>query len=261
MKLGMPTLVEFSDIEDNYLLCSKLGLDFVELNMNLPECNPESLKYKDILEHKRKYNIDFAIHLPEELDLSSIHSPIRRGHLHRCKEAIDWANRSEIKIINMHLNQGVYFTLPDRKVWIYEKHDKLFQENLLDSYSELYEYASSRGVRLCIENTCNFQLHFVKEALLQLSTFDDFSLTWDTGHDAKAGFMEEPILQDHQNRIHHMHLHDYNGKRDHQTLYTGCVPVNSRLEFAKERGISVVVEVKTADALEESIKNIRNLWK
>lgn len=261
MKLGMPTLVEFNDIEENFLLCSKLGLEFVELNMNLPSCNPESLKHTDILEFKRRYGIDFSIHLPEEIDLSSFHASIRKGHIQRCMEAIDWAYRSEIGVLNMHINQGIYFTLPDQKVWIYEKNKQLFQQNLHMACSELYQYASSRGVKICIENTGNFHIPFVKEALLELSSLDGFHLTWDVGHDAKAGFMEEPLFYYHHNRIKHMHLHDYNGKSDHQTLYTGCVPINSRLDLAKEKGICVVVEVKTADALQVSISNIRDRWR
>lgn len=35
--MGMPTLIELPEIEDCAALCSKLGLQFVELNMNLSE--------------------------------------------------------------------------------------------------------------------------------------------------------------------------------------------------------------------------------
>ena len=34
MKLGMPQLYEFDTIEENLALAKKLGLDFVELNLN-----------------------------------------------------------------------------------------------------------------------------------------------------------------------------------------------------------------------------------
>lgn len=160
----------------------------------------------------------------------------------------------------MHLNQGIYFTLPDRKVWIYEEHEQLFRNNLHTSCLELYEFASSRGVTLCMENTCNFHIPFVKAALMELSSLDGFHLTWDVGHDAKAGFMEEPIFHMYPSKIKHMHLHDYNQISDHQIIYTGCVPIQSRLDFAKQNGIGVVVEVKTADALQISMSNIRERW-
>ncbi|WP_259473503.1 hypothetical protein [Clostridium estertheticum] len=33
---GMPTLIETNSIESCVKLCKELGLDFIELNMNLP---------------------------------------------------------------------------------------------------------------------------------------------------------------------------------------------------------------------------------
>lgn len=37
MDFGMPTLIENDTLEDNAKLCNELGLQFVELNMNLPQ--------------------------------------------------------------------------------------------------------------------------------------------------------------------------------------------------------------------------------
>ena len=37
MDFGMPVLIENKNVQDNIALCRKLGLDFLELNMNLPE--------------------------------------------------------------------------------------------------------------------------------------------------------------------------------------------------------------------------------
>ena len=36
MQFGMPTLVELLSLEECCILCKRLGLSFVELNMNLP---------------------------------------------------------------------------------------------------------------------------------------------------------------------------------------------------------------------------------
>ena len=38
---GMPQLIELDQIEESVQLCSELGLDFIELNCNLPACQPE----------------------------------------------------------------------------------------------------------------------------------------------------------------------------------------------------------------------------
>ena len=37
VSFGMPTLIEPSTLEDCAKLCAELGLDFIELNMNMPQ--------------------------------------------------------------------------------------------------------------------------------------------------------------------------------------------------------------------------------
>lgn len=37
MQFGMPTLIEHKDLNETARLANELGLDFIELNMNLPE--------------------------------------------------------------------------------------------------------------------------------------------------------------------------------------------------------------------------------
>jgi sugar phosphate isomerase/epimerase len=258
MKLGMPSLIEFKTLEQNVKLCHELRLDFIELNMNLPICMPESLDYKEIRRIKKEYGIQFTVHLPEELDLSSFHPSIRKGHLERCKETIEWASLAEIRTLNMHLNNGIYFTLPHQKMWINEQYQEEFKQMLYESYAVLYSIAESMDVELCIENTCNFHMPFISSALEMLESFEIFNLTLDVGHDAKANYNEEPIFMRFKDCIKHMHLHDYNGKSDHQELYTGTVPINDRLQFAYKHDLSVVIEVKTSESLKESINQVRS---
>lgn len=257
MKLGMPTLIEYSELEQNILLCKRLELDFIELNMNLPICLPEYLDDPTIRRLKKEHGIEFTLHLPEELDLSSFHPPIRQGHINRCIESMEWAARAEIQTVNMHLNNGIYFTLPTYKAWINEQYEERFLELLEESCGLLYERARQLGIQLCIENTSNFQLTFISKALERLSKNEQFFLTWDTGHDAKTGYVEEPVFMKYSSRIKHMHLHDYNGKSDHQTLFTGAVPVSERLAFAEQNDLTVVIEVKTSDSLQQSVYKMK----
>ena len=44
MEFGMPTLIEQETLEETVKLCKDLGLDFVELNMNLPQYQVEILE-------------------------------------------------------------------------------------------------------------------------------------------------------------------------------------------------------------------------
>ena len=47
--LGMPTLIEKSSARENAELCARLGLRFVELNMNLPEYQVPEIEKTDAL--------------------------------------------------------------------------------------------------------------------------------------------------------------------------------------------------------------------
>ncbi|WP_197081092.1 sugar phosphate isomerase/epimerase family protein [Gordoniibacillus kamchatkensis] len=258
MKLGMPTLIEFGSLEQNVGLCRELGLHFIELNMNLPIFTPERLDAKRLRAWAQDSGIGFTIHLPEELDLSSFHPSIRKGHIERCKESMAWAAAVGVTVLNMHLNPGIYFTLPKRKVWINERYESEFVSALDESYSELYALAESLQLQLCIENTYNFHLPFVRSALERLQSYTAFRLTWDVGHDAKAGFAEEPVLLAYRDRIRHMHLHDCSAASDHQPLYTGNVPIGDRLRLARDLDLGVIIEVKTAEALRQSVHALRD---
>ncbi|MEX1028965.1 MAG: TIM barrel protein [Paenibacillaceae bacterium] len=194
MKFGMPTLVEYTSITENVQLCNTLGLDFIELNMNLPICIPENISCSELRLYKEQYGIDFTIHLPEEMDLSSYHPSIRKGHLERCRHTMEWANLSGIKTLNMHLNNGIYFTLTQKKVWINEQYEEKYLDLLYESYLELYDLAETFEVQICIENIGNFHIPYIRKALDKLTVFRNFYLTWDVGHDAKAGFVEESIF-------------------------------------------------------------------
>ena len=100
----MPTLIELPDLEANIELCQKLGLSFIELNMNCPAYNPQSLPAERLRQLKKEAGVGFTLHLPEEIDLASFQPSIRQGHLSCCKEAIAWAGEAGISIVNLHLN-------------------------------------------------------------------------------------------------------------------------------------------------------------
>jgi sugar phosphate isomerase/epimerase len=257
LPLGMPALIEFTSLEENVALCTRLGFDFVELNMNMPYSFPENLPAEKVREAAEENGIEFTMHAHDEVDLASFHDTIRKGHVQRCVEALEWCAESGAKLLNVHINRGVYFTLPDHQVWIYDQYRDRFKEMLVESMSQLIDLGRSLGVMVCTENSSNFQLPFVSEALDELSRIDGFKITWDTGHDAKVGYAERPVLMRHKNNIIHMHLHDYDGRSDHQVLMTGEIDIPAMLDFARERKARVLVETKTALSLEESMERLR----
>ena len=63
MQFGMPTMIEAKSIESCAALCHELGLDFVELNMNLPEYQAERLDVERLGDIADKYGIYYTIHI------------------------------------------------------------------------------------------------------------------------------------------------------------------------------------------------------
>ena len=258
IRLGMPTLIELPSAEANVDLCQRLGLEFVELNMNLPGFCPDALPAERLPALTAATGVGFTLHLPEEVDLASFHPSIRQGHLHCCKDAIRWAAEFGAGLVNLHCNSGVYFSLPDRRVWIYEKHCDEFVSLLSESFRELGYLAQELGITVCIENAGNFSRGFVRTALDSLlRSFDGWlGLTWDIGHDPAAGFGDTSVFEEYPDRIGHVHLHDYDGELNHQVLFSGNVDVSAMLSLAREQNVGVVIETKTVDALTESIRRL-----
>lgn len=252
--LGMPSLLELTNLAANAAACRRLGLTFVELNMNLPWSTPENLPASELQWVARQTGITFTLHLPEELDLGSFHPQLRRASLDRAVQAVQWASDAGIDFVTLHINPGVYFTLPDRKEWLYGIYASQFQPLLQESFEMLFGCARSLGVQVGLENTGHFGEPFMFEALESLAEIPGLWLTWDTGHNAASLSSDQPALDRHNDRIAHIHLHDSDGRLCHLPLFTGCLPVEDVLRFARERDIRVVVEVKTLDALEQSLE-------
>lgn len=256
--LGMPALIEFSSVEENALLCQELGLSFVELNMNMPYCFPENLPADRLRRLTGETGTRFTLHMPDDFDLGSLHDKVRQGTLERSLEAVEWAGQAGIGLINFHINPGIYFTLPKYRVWIFDKFYPTFERNLTSSFEKLLEKAKPYGIQLCIENVCNFDLPFIDRVLGPLTSLPGLGLTWDVGHDAKTGFKEREVLLRHEDSLKHMHLHDYDGRSDHQVLFTGQLDIMGLVQFAASHRMSVVVETKTIDSLVRSISELNH---
>ena len=255
LSYGMPTLVELPDVAANVALCRRLGLAFVELNLDLPACQPEALAADDVRRWRERDGVDFTVHLPGRLDLAAFQGDVRRGHIASATAAIDWAGRAGITRLTMHLDAGVYFTLPDEKVWLYARHREAFTENLLTAMDVLVGRVERMSGRLLIENDSAWTMGYIGAAVdgLLARHGPSLGLTWDVGHDAAAGYAHTPRLTAHLDRIAHMHLHDVNDGGSHQALFTGAVDIEAHLRAARERGWTVVIETKTVESLTASV--------
>ncbi len=249
MKLGMPTLLERPDLAGCAALCRELGFDFIEINMNLPHHALDKLAATHLCALARDEDIELTLHLEERLDPFDYNPLMRAASVETVLRALSVAAEAGIKTTVMHLNDGVYFTLPDKKRYLYKEYPDFYIDALL-AFREAVEREAPAAVRLCMENT-GWQ-PFQRAAAALLLKSPAFALCWDVGHDHAAGGNDGAFMAKHAVRVRHMHLHDAMGRHNHMTLGEGEADLSARISFAQEQDIGCVVEVKTIEALRAS---------
>ncbi len=256
MMLGMPALVEYSTLNQLIELCMKLKLSFIELNMNLPYNFIQNLSPNELKKITKETNIKFTMHMPDEADIGSFYESVRAGYVQLFSDTIDWAKEAGVKLLNLHIMEGAKMTLPDRKVYIYDKYSEEFTENFIKSIKTLSSKAQKNNIVLSIENSSNFGKRYIQDVLDEALTYPKIKLTWDTGHDAVSNFKDRIYLLENREHIAHMHLHDAKGINDHQVLFEGELNIKKLLNFAQSMNIMTLIEVKTEEALIKSIDNL-----
>lgn len=255
LKLGMPTLLELPEPEESAGLCAELGLDFLELNMNLPGCQLPALEPDRLRRLKEQWGIGLTIHLDETLNFCDFNPYLAQAACRTVRETLELAVRLEIPVVNLHLPAGVFFTLPQGKVWLFERYRDHYLRRM-GEFARLCGEFDGSGVTVCVENCGGFP-KFQREALELLLESPVFGLTFDAGHDARAGGADREFLRRHEGRICHLHLHDAAGTQDHLALGDGEADLSGALALASRQDCRVVVEVKTAEGLTRSLDWLR----
>lgn len=250
MEWGIPTLIETPDPEGASALCRELGFDFVELNMNLPEY--QSWDIPRLRKVGEKYGVYFSIHLDENLNVCDFNRRVADAYLETLLETIDVARRLNVPVINMHLQTGVYFTLPGEKVYLYDRYEEQYLSRLRETITLCEKAAEGSGLQILIENTGGYTMDFQKKALELFLESPRFGLTYDIGHDYGIGRLDQPFILAHQDKLRHFHVHDALGRKNHLELGTGEMDLPWYIDLAQKNNCRAVLEVKTLEALRRS---------
>ena len=133
IQFGMPTLIENRTLGENIALCSRLGLRFIELNMNFPEYQIDELEQSDrLLEAADAAGLYYTIHLDENLNIADFNPLVTEAYLETVRRTVAVAKKllplrdrygdpAQPLTVNMHLHHGIFITLPDRKVQMYDR--------------------------------------------------------------------------------------------------------------------------------------------
>ena len=257
-KFGMPTLIETETIEECAALCACAGLNFIEMNMNLPQYQVQTMDAQRLAKVAKDYGIGYTIHLDENMNVADFNPDVAAAYRNSVIRTIELAKRLEIPVLNMHMIFGVYFTLPHEKVYLFERYGEEYRSNMLRYRDECEKAIAGSGIRVCIENWHGYR-PWQLPVLDELLESPAFGLTYDVGHNHGIGGADEPHIFARREKLHHMHLHDVrDGTKDHQALGTGELDIFKYLNLARERDCSVVVETKTVAGLKESAKWLRD---
>ena len=214
--LGMPTLIELSTLQENIDLCNELGLNLLEINMNLPQFQLGNLK-----ETSKNNTISYSLHLPEELNVWDFNEKVRNAYFETIEVTVEIARLLDIKILNMHMNLGIYFTLQDEEIFLFNKFQNYYMDKTKAFARKMNEILDQHNIKIHIENTGIYHYNFIADAVNEMLKYDCFSLTWDVGHDHSSGNKDIEIIENNLRKVTHMHLHDAIGKNNHLPLGRG----------------------------------------
>ncbi len=255
MDFGMPYLLEMHAIEECCALAQELGLQFVELNANFPDCLIERLDPALLHQLKQKYGLYFTLHVEEECDPFTFNTTVKKAWFKSLRHALDIATALQMPIVNMHFPKGDYITLPDRRVNMYERYADMFQASLGEFCQMCEDALSGTNSRIAIENTNGWK-PYEQRAIEFLLESPVFGLTLDIGHSHGVGDADEAFFRQHDDRLIHMHGHDGAGKKNHLALGDGEIDLPARFAWAERRNARVVLETKTIKALRTSVARL-----
>ena len=255
---GMPTLIECPEIADSINLCASLGLGFVELNMNLPVCQLDTMNVEAIKTQLADNGLFCTIHLDENLNVCDFNAAVADAYQKTVLDTIAVAKKLAAPVLTMHMASGVYFTLPDRKIYLFEQYRDLYLEKL-SRFRALCDAAiGDSDITICIENGGAYK-GFQQAGIDVLLQSAHFGLTYDIGHAYSGGLADEPFVLARQNKLCHMHIHDAHDGKDHLPLGTGDIDLLRYLTLAEKNDCRCVIETKTVAGLTQSVAWLKHI--
>lgn len=240
----------------------KLGFDYIELGIELPQGSPEILKKnrKKILSLLGKFNSPSVAHTAWWIDFGSGYETIRKGWIEEAKRNIDIAKELYIKKINFH-----FYSIGLVKT--YKNYHKEILNDIVKSLKEVVNYANSKNITVILENApIKRSVVGINDYKFVIDNIPKLKVHLDIAHAFVENGMKgiKDYLFTFKNKIEHIHLHDNNGEEDeHLPLGEGKINFEQVAKWLKqiEYDKTITFEIFTSkrDAKESLIK-FRNIF-
>lgn len=253
---GMPTLLELETIEDCISLANELGLDFIEINMNMPQFQVEFIN-ANILKRALKNGLYFTFHLDENFNITDFNSKVSEAYLDTILATIELSKNINAPVINMHMAEGIHFKLPNEKVYLFQKYNEYYLSKISMFRKVCENIIADSGIKICIENT-NGYLPFMKPGIEFLLESNCFNLTLDIGHNHSTQYIDAAFIEKHIEKLCHMHIHDAIDSKCHLVLGSGEINLREKLSLAIRENCRCVIETKSIQGLRESVSYLQN---
>lgn len=257
LKVGMPVLMEYESIKENFELFKELNLDFLELNINMNYCFPKPECRVQLVKFKKESGIDFTLHYYDTVDVSTPNVNYQE-YLLKDMEQLATNLDGIIDRLILHLEPGAFMTIHSEKRYVY-KYDKEYVSRSVDTLNKIRNILKAHNVMLVIENV---PIHPFMETLYKALGENDFYFCWDIGHDKIYNNLLFSSFKDKYNlKVKHMHMHNVNNMKDHQELSLGQLEIEKYIDYAEKNDIHVVIEVKDSINLKKSVTYFNNYLK
>jgi len=252
MKIGMSLLPELETLEQHIEFAKENKVDFIELNSHYLFSVPDRIDWKML----NASGIDFTVHMPEDLNIAKMYEPRRKSNVDYAIHLMKAFNTNgNITKFNFHVEPGTISTTPRGKLFLSELYINDYMKSFKKSLKELSEFAVRNNVTICFENVAGTKPYLL-DAFREVIKTPNVYLTLDIGHNARDNNLIEPLMMQYPEKIKHLHMHDFDGKLDHQELGTGNIDFKKYISFAKKNDLTVTIEVRGMKELQNSLQKI-----
>lgn len=243
------------------------GFDAFEIDIVYPSADLDQITSEDIKNARtisEKTGIELCVHAPFfELNIAAFCQGIRAESVQYIKESVDLCADLKGKILVVHTGKYTYDYPPEMS-----KDNNSFMkfqwDYNIESLKKINDYAVSKGIIVCLENSAFEHLDKSFEELLEIreAVGDSLKFTLDIGHarinpneDVKKGIQ---LLGEN---IQHIHFTDNNGEKDdHLPIGDGNFDYSRFIDFIRDFPHNVILEVVQASVDPSAILRSREYF-